>query len=266
MGLIEIIRLCILICVCILIYAIVCIPAWVLGIGYPWLPPEELTRPLWTQVERIMLIFLVVFLVVCWVLYEVYQVLSRTPFIGDFVDDWTPFRELIDTGVFNLFDSIFYLIYCYGLAAKAPKNERAGIRSKGWQRLRGALEWLIMGTMESLQGYVPAATEWLRSRAYGGSYSMTNAKGKNGAAGATGAGGSSKPAKQTVADKLLTQAERDYVRDSYMKCVRERVVYPTPEDNAMKRTLLELKNQLIRNDCKIDNIKEYANLIMASRR
>lgn len=219
------------------------------GIGSQFLDPDELWMRIWNFTQKLLLAHFCVFFSSCLILFYVYNALKGAfgwiPGAEEQIDSATPFAELNQTGIFPLIGSIFYLISCYGRAAivignsSEDRKKRSDIVGEGWSGVFKAIKQLFVGTIQ-----------FIMTRDVHWAVEISSPPQKK---------------KASPAPSLLTQAEQAYVKEDYTKCVRENVVYPKAEDSLVRRNLLEVKNGLVRSDCRMKNIQTYTRVLTSAR-
>ena len=114
----EIIIICIVICIVCVLLALFRILAIPLDIGFPSLPPVPVTKSIWIIFINILLIATIIIITAFFVLYCVYKIIEKVikpiPLFGDIVwaivSNMTPFKELREAGIFDLFDAVINIL------------------------------------------------------------------------------------------------------------------------------------------------------------
>lgn len=135
MSILGIINSCVAFCVFIIIWSVLSVfvlPHLWDYIGIPALPPQEVWKPVYAVIQRVSVIIFVVIIVVFLFLYVIYRILNMLPgillaMIGWM---WPPFIQLVQSGVFPLFDSIFGALFSLD-----PIQTRMQIVANGFENL-----------------------------------------------------------------------------------------------------------------------------------
>jgi len=236
MGLYEFLLSCILF-VCVMgMFTFVRLVAIPFDIGYPSLDPLPITMVTWSWLMFILYALVLVFFVVVLLLFFIYLIVRNIPIFGLIIVNMPPFRELRDTGLFDLMESFLVMV---GNGFSEDSVRRFG-RDCGNFFYKS---WTFAQQVLSGGGSQPR-----NETGIGGNHASDNT------------GSSDNEASN------LSEAERFQIRDEYVRCLRESIGAVSPDASKTKQKLQAIKNEGVRMQCQIKNIATYINILSSNRK
>lgn len=240
MGFTEVIVFAIVIFVISFILLILTLLAYPLKhVGFASLEPKPVTKFTWNLLMKILLIICVVFFIAFLILYLIWSFIKHVirpifiliPFgeiIWQVVSSITPFRELTDCGIFDLFDGLF---------------------SGSKTRLRNGLQKFYIKGLSFTRGYA-------RSKSPEANLDNVEAPGEKKAMQTVAEQGGIEEEEQ-MDQTVLTQSEQFQLKDKYLSCVRKKTIPMNRDDSFFKNKMTEYKNDFARSQCQADNMELY---------
>jgi hypothetical protein len=236
MGLYNFIMGCILFVCGMIIFTFLRLLAIPFDIGYPSLDPLPITMVTWSWLMFVLYALVLVFFVVVMVFFLIYLVIRYWPIFGWIIVNNTPFRELRDSGLFDLMES-FLVMFFSGFSRDSARRfgrDFGNFFQKTWTFARSVLGGDGGEPRNSNNG--------LKNK------HMQNA---------------TNPDNE---ESNLSEAERFQIRDEYVRCLREGITAESPDAPEFKKKLVAIKNEGIRMQCQVKNISTYVNILSSNRK
>jgi uncharacterized SAM-binding protein YcdF (DUF218 family) len=236
MGLYEFLLSCILFVCGMIIFTFLRVIALPFDIGYPSLDPLPVTGFTWGVLMFILYALVLVFFVIVLLLFLIYLIVRNIPIFGPIIVNSTPFRELRDTGLFDLMES-FLVMFFSGFSSDSVRRfgrDFGNFFLKSWTFAKRVLG--------------------------GGGGQPRNQTGLPGNHANSGNGTSDNE------DSNLSEAERFQIRDEYVRCLREGIGAVSPDASKTKQKLQAVKNEGVRMQCQVKNIATYMHILSSNRK
>jgi hypothetical protein len=205
-------------------------------IGYPSLDPLPVTTVTWSWLMFILYALVLVFFVVVMVLFLIYLILRYIPIFGWIIVNNTPFRELRDSGLFDLMES-FLVMVGNGFSRSSARRFGRDFASFFYQT------WTFAQNIFAGDGSQP--------------------RNKNSGLVNKHMDDATNPDNE---DNNLSEAERFQVRDEYVRCLREGIAAESPDASKLKKKLVAVKNEGVRMSCQVKNVATYINILSSNRK
>ena len=240
MGLVELINHCVAFCVFVLIWAFlsICVLPHMTGkIGMPSLPPKELWSGLYVGLSKFseyaVIVIIIVFLIL-WVIYNIIKRVIPGFILGMIGWTWSPFKELIQAGIFPFFDSIFGAIFSVDPINKRIQEVAEGVKG---MLINGGI--FLGNDLKSL-GIPPNGKKFKEPP-------LVKVK-------PTTPSGQPSP----ISDKVKAAIDT-----SYNQCLQENLINITKEMKAQDVQSANLNNQMARVKCKLSQFKTSMEILGA---